>query len=110
MSISRSRIHYMDTRVFADNNGKLRGKFKQENDVTPALHLNPEGTKLLASRLKAVLREGHHLPSRFRQNVGQQQNNRQSAGSNVERGSRGGHRGRGGRGGRGGTSHTTPGA
>ena len=60
---SNNMVKYLDTRVFCDNTGKLRGKFRVENDGDINLHINQEGTKLLASRLKAALREGHHLPT-----------------------------------------------
>ena len=50
----------------------LKSKFRRENDGDISLHLNEEGTKLLASRLKKVLREGHNLPTgpRFRRPEG----------------------------------------
>ena len=60
-------IQFVDTRVFGDREGKLRSKFRCENDGDLSQHVNHEGIKLLASMIKATLREGHHLPtgSRF---------------------------------------------
>ena len=67
-SHGNSMVNFVDTRVFCDRDGKLRTKFRSESDGELKLHLNPEGTRLLASRLKAVLREHHYLPTgpRFR--------------------------------------------
>ena len=56
-------IKFVNTRVFGDREGKLRSKFRCENDGDLRLHVNHEGIKLLARRIKATLREGHHLPT-----------------------------------------------
>ena len=95
-------VNFVDTRVFCDNEGKLRGKFRRENDGNMNLHLNPEGTKLLASRLKTTLRECHRLPTgpRFRTRYHNQEGNFQStSGRGRGRGNssarRGGSRGYG---------------
>ena len=62
-SRSNNMIKFVNTQVFWDSDGKLRSKFRSENDGDLSLHINQEGIKLLASRIKATLREGHHLPT-----------------------------------------------
>ena len=62
-SRTNNMIKFVDTRVFGDREGKLRSKFRCENDGDLSLHVNHEGIKLLDSRIKATLREGHHLPT-----------------------------------------------
>ena len=90
-------VKYLDTRVFCDREGRLREKFRTVNDGPVNIHLNQEGTKLLASRIKTVLRENHFLPTgpRFRK----VNSNPPDLSSNPARGRGNGRRG--GRGGRG---------
>ena len=47
-SRTNNMIKFVDTRVFGDRKGKLRSKFRCENDGDLSLHVNHEGIKLLA--------------------------------------------------------------
>lgn len=99
-SRTNNMITFVDTRVFSEKDGKLRSKFRCENDGELNLHVNHEGIKLLASRLKSTLREGHHLPTgprfgpRSRGTGPSNDRGDQGRGRGTGRG-RGGYRGRG---------------
>ena len=98
---SRQMLTYLDTKVFCDVNGDLAQKFRVgETDV---LHVNSDGVKLLASRIKFALRGGLGLANgRFvrsggprSRNTGFQSNDRGGPGNRARGNYRGGGRGRG---------------
>ena len=55
------KLTFVDLNGFRDNNGKLADKLAVGG--TDVVHLNNQGIKLYASKLKAVLRQRHHLPN-----------------------------------------------
>ena len=118
------RTSYLDTSFLKTREGLLHGKYGATEGRPFIIHLNSDGTRMYASRLKTALREIHNLPTSapgrfFNTERGDSQSARGGfrgrGGSRGRggRGFRGGFRGRGGRGredrgrGRGGGSITT---
>ena len=61
-SFGNGMVKFVESRIFCNNDGKMKAKFRCENDGPTCLHLNDEGMKLLASRIKRTLRECNNLP------------------------------------------------
>lgn len=60
MCNSRTKFTYMDNKVFCKPEGSLADKFRVDSDE---IHVNEDGTKLIASRIKFALRQRHYLPN-----------------------------------------------
>ena len=56
----RPNLLFIDSKAFSDASGSLADKFRVPNDE---LHLNNDGTKMIASRIKFSLRQRHRLPN-----------------------------------------------
>ena len=92
MANHMTNASFADMKVFGDSNGKLQTKFGRDR-----LHLNDDGLKLYASRIKTALRDRNHLPTRHRTNFTPRRQAARDSSNNYNRDGGGNSRGRGGR-------------
>jgi hypothetical protein len=85
------RLTFVDLNNFRGNNGKLADKLAIGG--TDSVHLNDDGIKLYASKIKNVLRVRHHLPTSMNYRSRPRGEGNDGPGTSNQSDSRGGGRG-----------------